>query len=84
MNRKLLMREARSLAHRIAQLKPFDWVASGAFVIILSWPKKLIWRPWPDWLVATAMGIGGALVAYGALLWLLSLRAAKVNASGEG
>ncbi|WP_436357927.1 hypothetical protein [Brevundimonas sp. CEF1] len=77
MNRKLLQREAKSLLQHIAQSKPFDWIATGALVIILAWPKKVIWRPWPEWLVVTAMVIGVALVAVGVVRWLLSLRAAK-------
>lgn len=84
MNRKLLQREAKSLLQYIAQSKPFDWIATGALVIILAWPKKVIWRPWPEWLIVTAMVIGGALVAVGAVKWLLSLKAAKDSAAGEG
>ena len=53
-------------------------------MIILAWPKKVIWRPWPEWLIVTAMVIGGALVAVGAVKWLLSLKAAKDIAAGEG
>lgn len=55
MNRKLLQREAKSLLQHIARSKPLDWIATGALVIILAWPKKVIWRPWPEWLVVTAM-----------------------------
>jgi len=62
MNRKLLQREAKSLLQHIGRSKPLDWIATGALVIILAWPKKVIWRPWPEWLVVTAMVIGGALV----------------------
>lgn len=39
MNRKLLQREAKSLLQYIAQSKPFDWIATGALVIILAWPR---------------------------------------------
>jgi len=77
MNRKLLQREAKSLLQHVAQSKPLDWIATGALVIILAWPKKVIWRPWPEWLVVTAMAIGGALVAVGVVNWLLSLKAAR-------
>ena len=77
MNRKLLQREAKTLLQHIAQSKPFDWISTGALVIILAWPKKVIWRPWPEWLIVTAMVIGGALIAVGAVKWLLSLKAAK-------
>jgi len=84
MNRKLLQREAKSLLQYIAQSKPFDWIATGALVIILAWPKKVIWRPWPEWLIVTAMVIGGALVAVGVIKWLLGLKAAKDSAAGEG
>ena len=77
MNRKLLQREAKSLLQHIGRSKPLDWIATGALVIILAWPKKVIWRPWPEWLVVTAMVIGGALVAVGVVSWLLSLNAAK-------
>lgn len=77
MNRKLLQREAKSLLQHIAHSKPFDWIATGALVIILAWPKKVIWRPWPEWLIVTAMVIGGALVAVGVVKWLLSLKAAR-------
>ena len=84
MNRKLLQREAKTLLQHIAQSKPFDWIATGALVIILAWPKKVIWRPWPEWLIVTAMVIGGALVAVGVIKWLLGLKAAKDSAAGEG
>ena len=84
MNRKLVRRETNSLLQHLVQSKPFDWIATGALVIILAWPKKVIWRPWPEWLVVTAMVIGGALVAVGAVKWLLSLKAAKDSAAGEG
>ena len=47
-------------------------------------PKKVIWRPWPEWLIVTAMVIGGALVAVGVIKWLLGLKAAKDSAAGEG
>jgi hypothetical protein len=77
MNRNLLLREARGLAQHLAQSKPFDWIATGALVIILAWPKKVIWRPWPEWLVVAVMVIGGALVAVGIVKWLLSLKAAR-------
>ncbi len=77
MNRKLLQREAKSLLQNIAQSRPFDWIATGALVIILAWPKKVIWRPWPEWLTIAAMVIGGALVAVGVGKWLLSLKAAR-------
>ena len=77
MNRQLLQREAKSLLQHVAQSKPFDWIATGALVIILSWPKKVIWRPLPEWLTVTAMVIGGALVAVGVVKWLLSLKAAR-------
>lgn len=77
MNRKLLQREAKSLLQYIAQSKPLDWIATGALMIILAWPKKVIWRPWPEWLVVAAMVIGGALVAVGVVKWLLSMKAAR-------
>lgn len=51
-------------------------------MVILAWPKKVIWRPWPEWMMVTAMVIGGALVAVGVVKWLLSLKAAK--RAGEG
>ncbi|MNQ53406.1 hypothetical protein D3C85_674440 [compost metagenome] len=79
MNRKLIQREATSLLQLIARSKPFDWIATGALVIILAWPKKVIWRPWPEWLTVTAMVIGGALVAVGVVKWLLSLKAARLD-----
>lgn len=84
MSRKLIQGEAKSLLQHVAQSKPLDWIATGALVIILAWPKKVIWRPWPEWLIVTAMVIGGALVAVGAVKWLLSLKAAKDIAAGEG
>ena len=77
MNRKLLQREAKSLLQHIGRSKPLDWIATGALVIILAWPKKVIWRPWPEWLVVTAMVLGVALVAVGVVNWLLSLKAAR-------
>jgi len=77
MNRKLLQREAKSLLQHIAQSRPFDWIATGALVISLAWPKKVIWRPWPEWLTVAALVIGGALVAVGVGKWLLSLKAAR-------
>ena len=83
MSRKLLQGEAKSLLQHVARSKPFDWIATGALVIILAWPKKVIWRPLPEWLTVTAMVIGGALVAVGVVKWLLSLKAAKIT-SGEG
>lgn len=83
MNRKLLHREVKSLLQHVAQLKPFDWIATGALVIILAWPKKVIWRPWPEWLIVTAMVIGGALVAVGVVKWLLSLKAPKTSEEGQ-
>ena len=46
-------------------------------MIILAWPKKVIWRPWPEWLTIAAMVIGGALVAVSVGKWLLSLKAAR-------
>ena len=77
MNRKRLHREAESLLQHVVRSRPFDWIATGALVIILAWPKKVIWRPWPEWLVVTAMVIGGALVAVGVVKWLLSLKATR-------
>ncbi len=77
MSRKLIQGETKSLLQHVAQSKPLDWIATGALVIILAWPKKVIWRPWPEWLVVTAMVIGGALVAVGIVNWLLSLKAAR-------
>ena len=77
MSRKLNQGETKSLLQHDAQSKPLDWIATGALVIILAWPKKVIWRPWPEWLVVTAMVIGGALVAVGIVNWLLSLKAAR-------
>jgi len=83
MNRKLLHRKVKSLLQHVAQSKPFDWIATGALVIILAWPKKVIWRPWPEWLIVTAMVIGGALVAVGVVKWLLSLNAPKASEEGQ-
>jgi len=83
MNRKLLHREVKSLLQHVAQSKPFDWIATGALVIILAWPKKVIWRPWPEWLIVTAMVIGGALVAVGVVKWLLSSKAPKTSEEGQ-
>lgn len=83
MNRKLLHREVKSLLQHVAQSKPFDWIATGALVIILAWPKKVIWRPGPEWLIVTAMVIGGALVAVGVVKWLLSLKAPKASEEGQ-
>jgi len=83
MNRKLLHREVKSLLQHVAQSKPFDWIATGALVIILAWPKKVIWRPWPEWLIVTAMVIGGALAAVGVVKWLLSLKAPKASEEGQ-
>jgi hypothetical protein len=81
-DRKLLAREAKALIQRIAKSKPLEWIVAGTLVTILSWSKTLIWRPWPDWLAATAMLIGAGLVAVGAIKWLLSLKAERT--SGEG
>jgi len=79
MSRNLIQREAKGLFQHIMRAKPFDWIATGALVIILAWPKKVIWGSWPEWLMVTVMVIGGALVAVGVVKWLLSLRAARLE-----